>query len=289
MRQIIRFQTIIFIFSCLILALSCGNEEITNAKEEKPIARVNKTFLYASDLKNIVPPEASKKDSTQLIQNFIDKWIQDELVLEHAQENLTTEQLNIEKQIAEYRKNLIIYNFQTELVSQKLDTIITDKEIETYYNNNKNQFTLKDNIVKVWYIKTKKKTPNAEKVKKWYKSDSKKDYIALKTFCVQSAENYFMDEDNWLLFDELLKEIPVTNLNPEIFLKANQYIEVEDSLSAYFVNIKAYKIKNSLSPLSFEKENIKNIILNKRKLKLIEEMKRDIFEKAKKQSKFEIF
>ena len=276
-------------FFILLLFYSCGNKESLESKKEKPLARVNNSFLYPSDIKNIVPSETSKKDSVQLIRNFIDKWVQDELLLLQAEENLTSEQLDIEKQVNEYRKNLLIYNYQTELVSQKLDTLVKIEEIEKYYNENKNQFTLKDNIVKVWYIKTDKRKQNAEKVKKWFKSDSKKDYIALKAYCVQSAENYFMDDENWLLFDELLKEIPITSLNPEIFLKSNRYIEVEDSLNAYYVNIKAYKIKNSVSPLSFEKQNIKNIIINKRKLKLIDDMKKDIYEKAKQKGNFEVY
>ena len=273
----------------VFLLLNCNNKETKTEQKEKPIARVFDSYLYPSDIKNIVPKDVSKKDSIQLIKNFINKWIQDELVLAHAQENLTTEQLDLEKQIAEYRKNLIIYNYQTELVIQKLDTNVSDSEIENYYNNNKDQFTLKDNIVKVWYIKTNKKIPNADKIKTWYKSDTKKDYIALKTYCIQFADNYFLDDENWILFDELLKEIPVSSLNPELFLKSNRYIEVEDSLSAYYVNIKGYRIKNSLSPLSFEKSNIKNILLNKRKLKLIEEMKKEVYEKAKQKENFEIY
>ncbi|MFN6038333.1 MAG: hypothetical protein ACK452_07690 [Bacteroidota bacterium] len=280
---------IMFLTATLLLLLSCNRENSVQEKKEKALARVKNNFLYDSDLKNIVPNEASKSDSIQFIKKFINKWIEDEVVLAHAEENLSNEDLDIEKQLAEYKKNLIIYSYQTELVNQKLDTSVTEKEIEKYYNENKSQFTLKDNIVKVWYVKTKKNKPNAEKVKKWYKSDAQKDYISLKTFCAQHAENYFIDGENWILFDELLKEIPITTVNPELYLKSNQHIEVSDSLNAYYANIKGYRIKNSLSPLNFEKDNIKNIILNKRKLKLVEDMKKDILDKAKKSKEFEIY
>ena len=66
-------------------------------------------------------------------------------------------------------------------------------------------------------------------------------------------------------------------------------MEVSDSLNHYFVNIKGFKIRNSLSPLGFEKENIKNIILNKRKLQLINKMIEDVYNDAANANKIEIY
>ena len=43
------------------------------------------------------------------------------------------------------------------------------------------------------------------------------------------------------------------------FLKNIKNVEVEDSLSYYFVYIKDYKLKSDISPLSFEKMNIKTL------------------------------
>ena len=43
------------------------------------------------------------------------------------------------------------------------------------------------------------------------------------------------------------------------------------------------------SPLSFEKENIQQVIINKRKLKLIEEMKQSVYGQAKENSNFEVY
>ena len=114
---------------CILISCTQKNE----VSNEKPVAKVFEEFLYPSDLKNIVPVGFSQKDSAALIKNFIEKWIQTQLVLKHAEKNLTTEQLNIEKEMKEYKKNLIIYNYQTELVHQKLDTIVSKEEIEKFY------------------------------------------------------------------------------------------------------------------------------------------------------------
>ena len=91
------------------------------------------------------------------------------------------------------------------------------------------------------------------------------------------------------IMNDLLKEIPIQAYNKELFLQNNRYVEVSDSVSSYFINIKGFKIRNSISPLSFEKENIKNIILNKRKLQLISKMKQDVYNDAVNNNKTEIY
>ncbi|HXC04483.1 MAG TPA: hypothetical protein VNZ86_07000, partial [Bacteroidia bacterium] len=57
----------------------------------------------------------------------------------------------------------------------------------------------------------------------------------------------------------------------------------------YFVNIKGFKIKNSISPLAFEKDNIRNAIINKRKLQLISAMKEDVYRNAEEHKEVEYF
>jgi hypothetical protein len=276
----------LFSFSSIFLLVSCSSKE---EAKEKAVARVFDTELYPSNFENVVPYGIKGKDSIELVKKYIQQWVQDELVLQYAKSNLTEEQLNIEKEVEEYRKNLIIYNYQKELISQKLDTVVQAGEIEKYYNTYSSNFILKDNIAHVYYIKLNKKTPGIEKVKRWYVSNNPKDIDNLRSFCIQFAENYFLDDNTWLLFDDILKEVPIENYNTELLLKNNTNIELADSSFVYFLRIKGYKIKNSVSPLSFERDNIKNIIINKRKLQLIDEMKREVYNHALDNNDFEIF
>jgi hypothetical protein len=194
----------------------------------------------------------------------------------------------VKKQLDDYRKSLITFAYEQALISQNLDTNVTDAVIEQYYQEHPSDFELKDNIIKVTYVKVKKNAPKVDKLRLLYRSDLDKDAASLKSYCVQFAENYFIDNNTWLLFDDLLKEIPIKMYDKELFLQNNRFVEVQDSLSMYFVNIKGFKIKNSLSPLSFERENIRSIILNRRKLELINKMKDDVFEEAVKNKEFEL-
>ena len=272
----------------LLLIVSC-TENSTKEDNGELIARAGSAFLYKDNIHDIIPYGTSSKDSLERLKKYIDSWVREALVIQKAEDNLTDEQKNVEKQLQDYRNSLITYAYEKELVKQKLDATVSNEEIEQYYNNNRNNFELKDNIIKVVYVKVSKKAPGINKLQKWYKSDNLKDKELLAGYCHQFAENFYLDENSWLLFDDLLKEIPIQTYNKELFLQNNRFVEVSDATNSYFLNIKGFKIRNSLSPLSFEKENIKNIILNKRKLQLITKMKEDIYNDAANSKKIEIY
>ncbi len=278
-----------FTYIIIVLFLYSCKTESDKDQNLVAIAKANNEYLYMDDIKDIVPQGTATKDSAELIKKYIDNWIHESLVIQKAESNLSEEQKNVEKQLKDYRNSLITYAYEKELVKQKLDTTITDSEIEVYYNNNQSDFELKDNIIKVIYVKVDKKAPGIDKLKKWYKSDNLKDREQLSSYCHQFAANFYLDDSSWLLFDDLLKEIPIQTYNKELFLQNNRFVEVSDNLNNYYVNIKGFKIRNSLSPLTFEKENIKNIILNKRKLELITKMKEDVYNDAINNKKIEIY
>ncbi len=277
------------LFVLLLTVLVACNSKTAKDENRKALARANNVYLYEDEVKRIVPFGTSEKDSTEIVKKYIDNWIRETVVIQKAENNLTEDKKNVEKQLQNYRNSLITYAYEKELVSQRLDTTVTDAEIEEYYNNNKANFELRDNIIKVIYIKVNKTAPDIKKLQKWYQSEDPKDREQLESYCHQFAANFYLDDNSWLFFDDLLKEVPIQAYNKELFLQNNRFVEVSDSVYNYYVNIKGFKIRNSISPISFEKDNIKNIILNKRKLQLISKMKEDVYNDAINNNKIEIY
>ena len=272
----------------VLLFTQCKYLKKSNKGNGTQLARVASTYLHLEDVLEQMPEKLHGKDSVDFIHNFAEAWTKQQAVLLHAEKNLSDEQKDVENELESYRNALITYAFEKELVNQRLDTAVNNAEIEAYYNKNPQNFELKDNIIKVIYIKVKKSAPKISKLKEWYKSEKPADRKSLEEYCHQFAENYFLEQDAWLLFDDLLKEIPIETYDKEQYLKNNRFIELTDSTHLYFVNIKGFKIKDSVSPLSFERDNIRNIILNKRKLTLIEGMKKDVYNEALNGNEIEI-
>ncbi|MFC2100624.1 hypothetical protein ACFLRZ_02220 [Bacteroidota bacterium] len=282
-NPILRLQQII-IGVLFFSVFSCNDKS-----QEDMVARVNDDVLYRSELTDIVPPGKSPNDSIEITKSYIDNWILKRLVLEQAEKNLTDEQMNFQKQLKDYRNSLVIYEYESKLIRQKLDTVVSVQEIENFYNENINDFILKDNIVKVWYVKILNNSSQLNAFKRLIKSKNIKDRFKLEDLCSKHAVNFFLDDDAWLLFNDLLKEIPIQTYNQEQYLRYHRFIQTNDSLYTYLLDIKDFKIKESVSPLSFERNNIKNIIINKRKIWLIEDMQQEVYEEAIQKKRFEIF
>jgi len=253
------------------------------------VARVYNDYLYESDLKSVIQKGTLAKDSISLAKSYIDSWIHQRLVIHQAEQNPTNDQMDFTQQLANYKNSLIIYTYENELVRQKLDTLVTDENIEIYYDGNQQNFQLKDNIVQLQYVKLPLKSAFVKQFRKLLNSDNPVDKTRLAQQCEQYASDYFLDDQNWLPFNDLLKQIPIKTYNQEEFLKNHRELEYQDSAYIYIVRFKDFKIKESVSPLSFEKEHIRNIILNKRKIDLIRKMREDIFEHAQKKNDFEIY
>lgn len=279
----------IVIFALISLTTSCKLFNRSDETGKDAVARAYGYYLYPDDLKGLVPQGASRKDSIEIVKHFIENWFRQKAVLHKAESNLSDDQKNVDRQLEEYRKSLLTYAYETELIKQKLDTVVSEEEIAAFYKANQNNFELKDNIIKVIYLRLNKKSPKLNKVRDWYRSNTEKDRKQLTDYCHQYALNYFLDDQTWLLFDDLLKEIPIKTYDKEQYLQNNRLIEIEDSTTIYFVNIKGFMIKNSISPLSFERNNIRTMIINKRKLTLIEEMEKQAYEDARKGNDVEVY
>jgi hypothetical protein len=274
------------IFS-LIFLTSCSY--FFKKKTERILARAYDEYLYESDLKGVIPPGVAPKDSANLARNFIDTWVRQKLLIRQAENNLATQRMDFSTQLENYKNSLTIYEYEHELVNQKLDTVVSDEEIVNYYAANQKNFLLKENIVQLQYVKLPLGSQNLKQLKKLLNSDASEDKTKLSEMAEKYAADYFLDDQNWLLLNDVLTQIPIRTYDQEEFLKTHHLLEIQDSGYNYVIRFRDFRIKDNISPLSFEKERIRNIILNKRKMDLINKMHQDVYEKALKKSDFEIF
>ena len=283
----------LFVFAALVLLFASCNF-FTKKKAGptgKPIARVFDVYLYPDDIKELVATGTKPADSVAIVKEFVLHWMEEQVLLHQATNNLNQKQMDLTKQIEDYKNSLIIYAYEKELVKEKLDTNVNETDIEKYYDDNKKDFQLKNDIVKIIYVKVGKKSPGLDKLKALVTSDNPKDRDKLSKYCYQYAQNFFLNDNAWLMFDDVLKEIPIQTYNQDLFLQNNNnhFVQIEDTASVYCLGIKGYMIKNSMSPLSFEKENIKKILLNKRKMDLIQEMKKNLYNDAQNHSDAQVY
>jgi hypothetical protein len=278
-----RFAYLILFF----VILSCKND--IRLTEEKPVARVLDKTLTAADMRGIFPEGVSTEDSIQIAKNYMEKWVRKQLLLNKAELNLTEDEKDVKEQIENYRSSLLIYKYEQSLLKQRLDTTIRNEEIEEYYNQNASNFLLNRDIVKSIYIKVPLSAPEIYKLRQWYRSDDSESIRSLEAYCFQYAETYDFFNESWVDFSGLLDKIPVQIGNPGNFLHYRQNLEASDSVYHYFVRIYDYALSGDPSPLELVKIEIEQIILNKRKIRLLNELETSIYNDAQNRGQFTLY
>ena len=228
-------------------------------------------------------------DSISFSQNYIEKWVKSQLLVEKAELNLDKKTQNgIETMIDNYRTSLLIFKYQQAFIDQKLDTVVNDQEIRSYYNDHSENFKLDSNVVKAIFVKLPKSQYNAYNVTTWMRSGTEEDLIKLEDFCYQNAKNFYMGED-WQYFGSVMLLFPKEITDQEDFLESGKYHEVSDSIYNYYLSVTDYRLVNDIAPLEFAFVQIKDIIINHRKIKLIKDLENNIYNDAVNQKRFTIY
>ncbi|NUM31769.1 MAG: hypothetical protein HUU47_05530 [Bacteroidetes bacterium] len=274
---------LIIISGINFLFYSCKNKTLEKNDESIVVAEVGEKKLTFEEIEGVLGKNMTKEDSFLIIKEYIDNWIQKQIMLKNAEKYEIGNSDEIKKQIDEYREDLVLYEFQRRLLSEKLDTLIRLDETTQYYHNHSENFELKQNIIRFVFIKVHK--TDEIKYKLWNKFAKSKpeELTKMAIFAIKSGGNAYIEHDKWVVFDDILKVVPINTYNQENFLNNNRKFKIEDKNFVWLINIIDFRIKDNISPFEFVKDNINEIILNKRKKELLNKIEKELVEKAKKE------
>ena len=170
-----------------------------------------------------------------IVRAYVDNWVRQRLNASSGEKNLENNDIDFTKQLENYRNSLIIFEYENALIRQKLDTIVTDEEISNYYNTNQNTFLVRDNIIRIQYVKLPLKSRFTAQARNLLLSDKPNDKNRLADLCEQQSFGYFIDDEKWLYFSDFMNEIPLRTSDPEDFLKKNRQVEVSDQNFTYLI------------------------------------------------------
>ncbi len=275
------FILVITILSFLFTACHHGSPQ--------PVARSYDKYLYPEDLQGVVPVGVTGDDSAQLVQAYIEQWLRQHALLHHAQRNIDINTARLDRQVEEYKNGLIVYEYEQALVSQRLDTVITDEEIDEYYRLRQELFLLKQPIFKVSYIQLSKDAPALNRVKRWFLSTDFKDRDLLEKYCAMYSPQYAFHDTSWHYVDELARRIPLSKISEDNYNQTGRIFEIIENNELYLIILHDSKLRDTRSPLPLVYSNIRNLILNKRKIDLIDQMQRSIVDDARKKNNIEIY
>lgn len=280
----------LLIYGILIITASIYSGCTTIEKNnDKVVAEVGTKKLYLSEVSAVVPNDLAYGDSAVMADDYIRKWVMQELVLRKAEENLSAELKNVAHELEEYRNSLIIFRYKNELMAQRMDTVVTNNEILELYTQNPDNFRLNQSIVKAIYMKIPADFANPELLKEMSSNTSEQGIEEIRDYCLQYAKGFDIFTNRWVGLDQVMQNIPASIENPDQFLQQNQFIEYADSDYFYLVAIHNYKLKNEEAPVEYVRDNIKSLILNRRKINFLREVEKNIYLEGVNKNNFKIY
>ena len=271
--------------------LQFKNQETTEGVIRQPVARVYNNYLYEQDLEGIVDEKSSAEDSANLVGRYVDTWVKKQLLLAEAASQMNIDEAEMERKILDYRYALIVYEFEKNYVNREVDTEVSEKEIEQYYQEHQDNFELKQNIIKGIFAKVPQEAPRVGRLRNLFQGELDEEAREeIRSYCLSFASAYSLDDSTWYNFEEVIANTPLVSIPNKVqFLQKNEYVETSDDIYVYFVKVQDYKISDQISPLEFVKDDIVKIVTNQRKVALTQQLEEDIYRDAKKNNEFEIF
>ncbi len=270
------------VWACLFgaaLCFACDQMPSQQEGEKKQLlAKVYNKQLYASDLADILPEAYKPEDSVMVYNAYIENWLRD-AVLMHEAEQKISKNINIDKLVQEYRSTLILHNYEQVIVQSELDSIISQEEIQHFYENNKDNYQLKSPLLRVAFMKIPIEANEIDMLDKWVESEDMDDKDNLIEYCNTYAEVFYLNDNEWHELDKIKGHIP-TNLFPnDTFTQVGNYIKRKDDRYKYYLRALEIIPKNEAPPIDYIEKKAKLVLLQRRKSQLLEEHREKLYEK----------
>ncbi len=269
-----RVITLLVSFLSLLL-WQCSSESSTKANDQL-LAQVYNKNLYASELADIIPEGTTPTDSTLLVSAFVQRWVRDQLLMYEAERNIPKD-LNIDELVRDYRASLVRFNFEEQIIAEKLDSTVSEAEVRSFYEKNKDQFQLESTILKCLLLKLPPKAPQTEVNKLWY-SRNPADEPKLATYARQWAAMAMLNHEKWYKLEDIAALLPKGTLTSENVSSRREGTLSDGDYRYYYRVIEAVQGKTT-APFDYVREQASKIILHKRKQELLDRWKEDLYQK----------
>ena len=253
------------------------------------VARAGDHKLHLSELEKYIPQGVSSEDSTKLARQYIDAWAQELLLLDMADEQLSPAEKDVSAELEDYRRTLLKYRYEQLYINQRLDTLITAEEVNSFYKENSALFRLERPIVKARYLLIPADSKSIKNLRKLMASEDEAEVMEAANLASTTAIKYVDQADTWMDALSLAREM---GMDYQKLLSGirNQFMEYTDENGILHLAYLAEQVpEGKTAPLEYCEDRIRELILSGRKHTLEESLEQDVLEDARKNNKYVIY
>lgn len=286
MRDFLHFPAVASLL--LLTAVSCEMAS-SLVHDDQPVARVGKENLYRSEIEGRIPGMMSPEDSAGFAERYIRLWAMDRLYADVAEKQLSKAELDVSAELESYRRSLLRYRYEQRYLNDRLDTLISDRQISDYYEAHEADFALREPLMKVRFVDIMKDSPDLDEILALMSSDGHGDLVRADSLARVSALRYFDNSGSWMSASDLARYFG-TSASEMMDAMDEDMIIIEpenrgDILAAYVCDM----VESGTAPLEYCTPVIRDIILSNRKHELLAALERDLLDEALDSKQFVIF
>jgi len=260
-----------------LLIVSCNKK--LELKNSDALVKIGNKILYRSVLEENIPTGLSSEDSIIAAEYFIRTWINDNLLYDIALKNINNKK-DIEQLVEDYRKSLFIYQYEEQLVNERLTREIDEQSLYDYYNENKDKLKLERPLVKGFFLKVPVDAPQVNEIRTLCKSPTSLSRDKLDKYTLNNGVIFDYFVDKWMDFNDLISNFPEEKLNRGDLSIQKKMIEIQDDTYIYFLNITDYLLPGDDAPYEYAKNTVQEILINQRKIEFLQNMEKELFQRA---------
>ena len=279
-----RFLRLIGFLAPWTVVLACTTQQAT---EDPILATVHDQQLRLSHASNYISEGATSKDSLSQLRSYVEQWVREMVLLHEAEQRIPTG-LNINELVLDYRNSLIISNYEKDLVETQLDTVITMQELQEYYQRNREQYQLEHTIVRGHFVKLPSSSDSLRQFREWWDSSEPDDFQNVISYSIRHADVFILEDSTWYKVDELERLMPPGTMRSEN-MRPNTSFRFSDDDFEYYLRISESVLSREIAPLSYIREQAERFIMHKRKLELLEDIKRSLYDRDIQENHIKIY
>ena len=277
------------LLSLSIFAVTSCNAVQNLIHDDVVVAKVGKHKLYRSELRKYIPAGVSSSDSTNLALQYINSWATGQLYSDMAVSQLSKADQDVTSELESYRRSLLRFRYEQQFVNERLDTLITEDQMMSFYKSHQSLFNLERPILKVRFIDIVKTSEQRESLIKKMSSNRPSDVVAVDSLARVFAIKYFDNSQTWMDASTLAKEFGTDYLTMLSQYK-NNYITIEssDMADVKVAYVREMK-KTGVAPYEFCIDRIREYILSERKRELLVALEQRLLDEASDKGQFVIY
>lgn len=171
------------------------------------LASIGTETLTKDEVRRAVPAGLSETDSTAFVEAWVNSWVNDRLLETEATRHLKNLD-DIDRRVAEYRRNLIAWEYRNLAVATDPALAPTDSAMRAYYDAHSSQLRLQEPMLRGIYIKMETSDPALKTVRALYRSSKQSDIDRLEKVGLKGAVHYDYFRDQWIPWQRIVSKIP---------------------------------------------------------------------------------